>query len=241
MKQWTLGDMIDAIAKEATPGGWCYTALGHRPGDWHSYRGYYDQLALDWSEDRRDVMPPMSMEEFGAATRACLGRVFTGYKGGEYAMNRSTPLWLSTYGDASGVAIVGLAAGESARARGRRVVVGLNRCARAGDGEEGEMTKKKRTGRGFRVYAELRDSDGNTLRVVQSSAGGMRHVRIYTTNARGAEVVMFPGDCTGWHDVPNDPNARPMYASVGPHLAPGQVRRLIRALQTHLGEIEAAR
>lgn len=67
----------------------------------------------------------------------------------------------------------------------------------------------KRTPRGFRVYATIRDADRQTVSVVQSSTSGMRNVRIYTTPARG------------------------------PHLAPRQIRRLIKALEQHLSEVGA--
>lgn len=64
------------------------------PGSAHSYRGYYDQLAFDVSEDISTVAV------FLGKLRDCVGKTFTGYKGGEYLMDLSTQVWISEYAEA---------------------------------------------------------------------------------------------------------------------------------------------
>lgn len=60
----------------------------HKP---HSYRGYYDQLAFQPLENAR-------VGDMLAAAESCIGRVFFGYKGGEYTMNKNSDCWISEYG-----------------------------------------------------------------------------------------------------------------------------------------------
>lgn len=83
--QMTLGGLIDRLSEldpEMTMKGLC---------DPDSYRGYYSDLAFDVSGDRkvRDVLDD---------ARESLGKTFEGYKGGEFRMDSSTPVWIAKYG-----------------------------------------------------------------------------------------------------------------------------------------------
>lgn len=91
--QMTLGDLIACIQK-LTPGQ-MITGL-HRP---HSYRGYYSDLAFE-AGDKRSAADTLAM------LRECMGKEFTGYKGGEYHMHAGTPCWQADYGTC-GLKIVG--------------------------------------------------------------------------------------------------------------------------------------
>jgi hypothetical protein len=110
----------------------------------------------------------------------------------------------------------------------------------------------QRTARGLRIYAEIEDANGSTVRVQQSSAGGMEHVRIYTSNADGAAVMHWRAG-GGWEPAPrvgaSDPPWRegdPLrpssegWQAVSPHLDPDGCRALIAALQAHLDAIGGA-
>lgn len=68
-----------------------------------SYRGYYDHLALAWSE-RGDCTAATLMRDIDSAH----GQAFNGYKGGSYRMDVDTPVWASNWGEASGTRIVGV-------------------------------------------------------------------------------------------------------------------------------------
>jgi hypothetical protein len=66
----------------------------------HSYRGYYEQLA---------VSPGVgTVGELLDAARSSVGISFEGYKGGKYKMAESTPVWYSERGHASGIGILGV-------------------------------------------------------------------------------------------------------------------------------------
>jgi hypothetical protein len=94
--QMTLGDMIDRLA--AMPQDAEVDALG-RP---ISYRGYYSDLAFTPKEGR------MKVSEALALCRSCEGRVFNGYKGGEFTMDRNTPVWIADVGDSGSPRIMDL-------------------------------------------------------------------------------------------------------------------------------------
>lgn len=69
-----------------------------------SYRGYYDHLALGFTE--RSSLPelPAILKNLKAA----VGAEFSGWKGGDYRMNRDTPVWVANPGECDSTAIVGL-------------------------------------------------------------------------------------------------------------------------------------
>lgn len=69
----------------------------------HSYRGYYCDLAFEPTDDS------VSVKDFLALLRGgCMGRIFEGYKGGDYMMGENTPIWISEYSDNSGIKLMGL-------------------------------------------------------------------------------------------------------------------------------------
>lgn len=84
--QMTLGKLIAAL--EVMPEGAEVVNL-NRP---HSYRGYYCDLAFERDEGTR------SASDLLAECKAAIGKVFEGYKGGDYVMKESTPVWVSEYG-----------------------------------------------------------------------------------------------------------------------------------------------
>lgn len=76
----------------------------------HSYRGYYSDLAFERSADK------IKAADLLALCRSAMGKVFEGYKGGEFVMGEKTSLWIAFYGfcgdkildlDESGVFVVG--------------------------------------------------------------------------------------------------------------------------------------
>lgn len=105
----TLGEVIDEL-KRAEPGGivqfdFCYTA----PTTVGSYRGCYSDLAIGWQPATYDSE---SETHWPLATtilerlESAVGKTFEGYKGGDYHMDRDTPLWVANYSDAGGTSIV---------------------------------------------------------------------------------------------------------------------------------------
>lgn len=75
---------------------------GGNPGRVDSYRGFYDNLAIQ-PDPRRQTVAGLR-----GVLCAAVGEVFTGYKGGGYVMTEETPLWVSPWGEASGLRVCGV-------------------------------------------------------------------------------------------------------------------------------------
>ena len=62
-------------------------------GKLHSYRGYYCDLAFDPTEVKLVLVEKLLQECNNA-----MGKIFIGYKGGEFMMGETTPIWVAEYG-----------------------------------------------------------------------------------------------------------------------------------------------
>ena len=74
-----------------------------------SYRGYYDDLALgyiakDYYEENKDD-EIHTVKDFLEEAKRCLGKTFYGWKGGEFIMDKNTPLWVANSGHTSNFVI----------------------------------------------------------------------------------------------------------------------------------------
>lgn len=58
----------------------------------HSYRGYYTDLAFEHNCDM------VKASDLLAICKDAMGKVFQGYKGGDYVMGALTPVWVAPYG-----------------------------------------------------------------------------------------------------------------------------------------------
>lgn len=96
--QMTLGKLI--VALEAMPKGSKVANLREA----HSYRGYYNDLAFEIGDGTRKASDLLK------ECKAAMGRVFCGYKGGDYVMGALTPVWIANYGDC-GKKLMGLPPG----------------------------------------------------------------------------------------------------------------------------------
>ncbi len=99
----TLGQMIERLANVPTNLPVTFDFNGISPDVFDSYRDYYDDLALDYDERQSKTV-----ETLLAQCRLALGSTFEGYKGGDYVMDKDTPLWAAHYGRSNGRAIMGL-------------------------------------------------------------------------------------------------------------------------------------
>ena len=89
--QLTLGALIEAL-QAMSPASKVANLHSLR-----SYRGYYSDLAFEHSTGERLAI------DLWADCKNAMGQVFHGYKGGEYVMGAKTPLWISEYGESSGM------------------------------------------------------------------------------------------------------------------------------------------
>ncbi len=102
-EQWTLGMLIDALAKRPDDQSIRFDFAGYYPGELCSHRGFYECLAI--IPTRALILASETRRRLGAA----VGQDFAGYKGGVYRMTRDTPLWVvSDRGDHSSTIITGI-------------------------------------------------------------------------------------------------------------------------------------
>lgn len=85
--QLTLGNLIEVL--EAMPPDAHVIGLCEP----HSYRGYYTDLAF------KQGTSGTTAAVLAKQCRACMGKVFQGYKGGDFVMGALTPLFLANYGE----------------------------------------------------------------------------------------------------------------------------------------------
>lgn len=76
------------------------------PGDFTSYRGYYEDLAITFKAASNGETP--KVKDFLAACLEANGKVFEGYKGGRYRMRADTDVYVSNWGECSGTTITGV-------------------------------------------------------------------------------------------------------------------------------------
>lgn len=89
----TLGQLISAL--EAAPANHRVVFDDNQtcPGLLHSYRGYYSDLAFEPAD-----APFVTASELLVDAKDALGKTFEGYKGGDFTMTETTPLWRAFYG-----------------------------------------------------------------------------------------------------------------------------------------------
>jgi len=99
-----LGELIDRL-KQSPPLNDVRISGMYRgtPNRVTSYRGYYEDLGI--VPDRREDVQPLNVSGVIRLLEFAIGQEFTGYKGGEFVMSRSTRVWVSEYGSASGLSV----------------------------------------------------------------------------------------------------------------------------------------
>ena len=125
MSMQTISGLIEALEKY-DPNLSVYVD-GRVPTALSSYRGFYDQLAIERTNVRHErteidgraepfelnmagygiyapghsevrIKADPTVGDFIAALRLAVGEVFEGYKGGQFTMHPDTILWVSEYG-----------------------------------------------------------------------------------------------------------------------------------------------
>lgn len=105
-KQMTLGEIIAELKKQNPDDDVEFDFVWFYPKGIHSFRGYYDQLAIGYEKagDRPKV------KDLLALYRASVGKVFEGYKGGGYLMTEDTAVWVGDTDETADTIIVGVVA-----------------------------------------------------------------------------------------------------------------------------------
>ena len=98
----TIGEFIAKLQQQPQENSIYFDFGDCVPKNFDSYRGYYAQLALGFS----DKLMPMKVSTLLQLALDAQYYTFEGYKGGEYTMSPETPLWAANWGIASSTAII---------------------------------------------------------------------------------------------------------------------------------------
>jgi hypothetical protein len=76
-----------------------------------SWRGSYDELAINFNFRGYEYFggkkpEEMSLSKFIKILKDTLGKEFTGWKGGEFVMGKTTPLWVANDGNSGNTAVI---------------------------------------------------------------------------------------------------------------------------------------
>lgn len=109
-KQMTLGQLIDVLERKDPEASIDYAFGYFSPTRFHSWRGAYEELSLGyghWTEIGGFSNRPTVASLLALSIEAD-GKTFTGYKGGEYTMDRDRRIWISNNNEScqSGIADV---------------------------------------------------------------------------------------------------------------------------------------
>lgn len=92
--QLTLGEIIskmEMIKNKSLPV--VFDVEKYNPVGISSWRGAYEELALEYS-DGENILTVM---ELLGVLRPYIGATLEGYKGGDYLMGKTTPVWVANY------------------------------------------------------------------------------------------------------------------------------------------------
>lgn len=101
-----LGQFIEVLEKRPSDQGVMFDFGGCVPTGWDSYRGYYDDLALGFSGEYG--ANGLTLAQLIDNSKRCIGKDFTGWKGGEYAMDAYSRIWVANPGNTSDTIITGV-------------------------------------------------------------------------------------------------------------------------------------
>jgi hypothetical protein len=100
--QMTLGELLRALKRYDQDKYIAFDFANFSPAHGvHSYRGYYEDLAIGC-----DSGVETKVAEVVKWLEDAIDNSFYGYKGGEFTMHVDTAVWVANYGIASGTAIV---------------------------------------------------------------------------------------------------------------------------------------
>lgn len=91
----TLGEVILLLKAQPASNIVKLDFTDDNPDGLRSYRGYYEDLSLDYDSDAKSMKVKRLLKMFEVAD----GSTYTGYKGGDFTMHRRTLVWVAPYGN----------------------------------------------------------------------------------------------------------------------------------------------
>jgi hypothetical protein len=91
----TLGEVLLLLESQPQENVVKLDFCEYNPVGLTSYRGYYEDLSIDYKSDA----PIMTVGKLTQLFEQAIGKTFRGYKGGDFAMNTKTLIWVAPYGN----------------------------------------------------------------------------------------------------------------------------------------------
>lgn len=104
VENYNLGNLIDDLKKYPKYADVEIAPFRLYPTGLTSYRGYYSDLAITYSASDKSL----NCGELLNVCKKAVGKIFYGYKGGEFKMSRKTIVWLAPCGRTTGVVLTGV-------------------------------------------------------------------------------------------------------------------------------------
>lgn len=115
--QITLGQLIKQIedaglkCKDDSPKTISFDFGSALPTRLDSWRGSYSELALGYvlsGHDGEGDYEGTTAEKLLTELKSAIGKIFTGWKGGDYVMGENTPVWVANPGNSNDTGIIGI-------------------------------------------------------------------------------------------------------------------------------------
>ena len=102
---YNLGDLIEDLSKYPENAYVEIKPFNLYPTGFCSYRGYYSDLSIDYTLDEYSGLRCGQLLE---KAKECVGKVFMGYKGGDFKMTKHSVIWLANYSRTTDVMLTGV-------------------------------------------------------------------------------------------------------------------------------------
>lgn len=104
---YNLGNLIEDLEKYPSDAEVSIEPFGLYPTGFGSYRGYYEDLSIEYTTEKYNGKV-LECGELLKKAKECVGKTFYGYKGGEFTMTKSSVIWLANYGDNTHIILTGV-------------------------------------------------------------------------------------------------------------------------------------
>lgn len=102
---YNLGDLIEDLSKYPENACVEIKPFNLYPTGFCSYRGYYSDLSIDYTLDEYSGL---SCGQLLEKAKECVGKVFEGYKGGDFKMTKHSVIWLANYSTTTDAILTGV-------------------------------------------------------------------------------------------------------------------------------------
>lgn len=115
--QITLGELLEALENIPTKQGSdnepvqiSFDFGTAYPTGFSSWRGSYDEIAINYALSGYDAeqFAHTDLKDFVEWLKKTIGATYTGWKGGDFTMDKNTPVWVANDGNVGNTGVIGV-------------------------------------------------------------------------------------------------------------------------------------